>query len=190
MRCALYARISTKDKGQDTENQLTQLRQFAASQNWIVVREFVDTVTGGTSDRPQFQQMFQSAERKEFDCLLLWSLDRLSREGVLATLNHLNRLDSYGVSYRSFTEQYLDSCGLFKDAIISIMATLAKQEKIRISERTKAGLQIARSRGKRLGRLPVEINMAQLSALKASGLSMRACARKLQVSRTALYRVF
>jgi DNA invertase Pin-like site-specific DNA recombinase len=186
MRTALYARISTKDKGQDSENQLAQLRAFAAVQGWTITAEFIDTVTGGTSDRPEFQRMFQSAKNHEFDCLLFWSLDRLSREGVLATLNHLNRLESYGVSYRSFTEQYLDSCGLFKDAIIGIMATLAKQEKVRISERTKAGLERTRANGTRLGRRPKDIDLQKLAALRAEGLSERDCAKQLNCSEFAL----
>jgi DNA invertase Pin-like site-specific DNA recombinase len=50
--------------------------------------------------------------------VLFWSLDRFSRKGVRETLNHLERLNSYGVNYRSFTEQYLDSCGIFKDAVL------------------------------------------------------------------------
>src|SRR5262249_16214558 len=129
-RVALYGRISTRDKGQDTENQLRQLREFAARQGWTVVREFVDRETGSTSARAEFQAMFQNASRRKFDVLLFWSLDRLSREGVLETLQHLNRLTSYGVGYRSFTEQYFDSCGIFKDAVISILATVAKQERI------------------------------------------------------------
>jgi hypothetical protein len=66
---------------------------------------------------------------------------------VLETLNHLQRLLACGVGYRSFTEQYLDSCGIFKDAVLSILATIAKQERIRISERVTAGLERARKEG-------------------------------------------
>ncbi len=65
--------------------------------------------------------------------------ERLSREGVLETLQHLNRLTACGVGYKSFTEQYLDSCGIFKNAVIGILAVVAKQERVRLSERTKAG---------------------------------------------------
>jgi DNA invertase Pin-like site-specific DNA recombinase len=137
---AIYARVSTRDKGQDTENQLRQLREFCRKQDWRVVCEFVDHATGKHSDREQFQALFAAASRSEFDVVLFWSLDRFSREGVLATLQHLQRLTSYGVGYRSFTEAYLDSCGMFKDAVISILATIAKQERIRLSERTVAGL--------------------------------------------------
>ncbi len=70
---------------------------------------------------------------------------------MLPTLHHLQRLDSWGVAWRSYTEQYLDSTGIFKDAVISIMATIAKQENIRRSERIVAGLQRARRNGSRLG---------------------------------------
>src|SRR5271166_4509113 len=144
MRVALYSRISTKDGRQDAENQLGQLRDFAAKQGWEVIREYIDQESGSRPDRPEFKQMFQDASQRRFDLVLFWSLDRLSREGVLQTLNHLNRLASHGIGFRSFTEQYLDSCGIFKDAIIGIMATLAKQERLRISERTIAGLKVAR----------------------------------------------
>ena len=140
MNIALYTRVSTRDKGQDVENQLRQLREFCAKQDWRIVGEYTDPASGKRSDREQFQQMFTAASRRQFDCVLFWSLDRFSREGVYETLQHLQRLTAYGVGYRSFTEQYLDSCGLFKDAVISILATIAKQERVRLSERTIAGL--------------------------------------------------
>jgi DNA invertase Pin-like site-specific DNA recombinase len=148
MRTAIYARVSTKDGRQDTENQLRQLRAFAETQEWIVVHEYVDRASGKRSDREQFQRMFESASQREFDCLLFWSLDRLSREGTVETLNHLQRLTSYGVNYRSFTEQYLDSTGIFKEAVIGILAAVAKQERVRLSERTIAGLQRAKAQGR------------------------------------------
>ena len=153
-RVAIYARVSTKDKGQEVENQLRQLREFSSSQGWAVCREFVDHETGSTDDRTAFQAMFKDASQRKFDVLLFWALDRLSREGVLETLQHLNRLTSYGVGYRSFTEQYFDSCGIFKDAVIAIIATVAKQERVRISLRVRAGLEVARSKGVRIGRPP------------------------------------
>jgi DNA invertase Pin-like site-specific DNA recombinase len=68
-------------------------------------------------------------------------LDRLSREGTVETLNHLQRLTGYGVHYRSYTEQYLDSTGIFKEAVIGILAAVAKQERVRLSQRTVAGLE-------------------------------------------------
>src|SRR2546427_8421374 len=102
MRVALYARVSTRDKGQDVTNQLIQLRDFCGKQGWAVEYEYVDKVSGKHSDREQFQNLFQDAAQRKFDMVLFWSLDRFSREGVRETLNHLERLTSHGVGYRSF----------------------------------------------------------------------------------------
>lgn len=179
MKIAIYARVST-DK-QDNENQLVQLRDFAAKQSWTVLAEYVDCESGAKSDRAEFQRMFADASKRKFDLVLFWALDRLSREGVLQTLQHLNRLEIYGVGFRSFTEQYFDSCGIFREAVISIMATLAKQERVRRSERTKAGLAIARAKGRRLGRPQLRANVAEIARLKAQGLSLRAIARHLGI---------
>jgi DNA invertase Pin-like site-specific DNA recombinase len=189
MKVAVYARISTKDRGQDTENQLVQLREFAQKQGWTISCEYIDQESGARSDRCEFQRMFQDASRRKFDVLLFWSLDRLSREGVLETLQHLNRLTSYGVAYRSFTEQYFDSCGIFKDAVISILATVARQERIRLSERTKAGLAIARSKGRQIGRPRLKVQPADIARLKAQGLSLRAIGRSLNISEGSVRRL-
>jgi DNA invertase Pin-like site-specific DNA recombinase len=188
MKAAIYARVSTKDKGQEVENQLRHLREFAVSQGWTVYREFIDRETGSTDDREQFQSMFRDASQHRFDVLLFWALDRLSREGVLETLQHLNRLTTYGVGYRSFTEQYFDSCGIFKDAVIAIIATVAKQERVRISQRVKAGLETARAKGKRLGRPRLAVDAVRIAALRAQGRSWPQIARELGVGVGTVYR--
>jgi DNA invertase Pin-like site-specific DNA recombinase len=189
MRIAIYARVSTKDKGQETENQAIQLRELAAKQGWTVSGEYIDRESGAKSDRSEFQLMFQDASRRRFDLLLFWSLDRLSREDVLETLQYLNRLTSHGVAYRSFTEQYFDSCGIFKDAVISILATVARQEKVRLSERTKAGLAVARSRGRLICRPGLKVLPAEIARLRASGLSLRAIGRQLCISEGSVRRL-
>src|SRR5260370_24916824 len=180
MRIAIYGRVSTKDKGQEVENQLVQLREFLARQGWTVVREFIDHESGSRADRPRFKEMFQDASQRRFDLVLFWSLDRLSREGGLQTLNYLNRLTGHGVGYRSFTEQYFDYCGIFKDAVIAIMATVAKHERLRISERTKAGLENARRKGIPLGRRRVRVDVVRLKHLLADGQSYEQIARELK----------
>jgi len=168
---------------QDTENQLAQLRAFARTQGWTIVAEYADELTGKHSDRAQFQRMFHHASRRAFDVLLFWSLDRLSREGALETLQHLNRLTGYGVQWRSLTEQYLDSTGMFRDAVISILAVVAKQERVRLSERTKAGLERARKQGKVLGRPKATVDADAIRALRASGLSWGAIGRHTGLAR-------
>jgi DNA invertase Pin-like site-specific DNA recombinase len=127
-RVAIYRRVSTRDKGQEVENQLAQLREFAAKQGWTISCEYADRKSGANVTAFEFQEMFRDAAHGRLDLLLFWSLDRFTREGVLETLIHLKRLTGVGVGYRSFTEPYFDSCGIFKDAVISILATIAKQD--------------------------------------------------------------
>jgi hypothetical protein len=86
----------------------------------------------------------------------------------LEILQHLNRLTACGVGYRSFTEQYFDSCGVFKDAVIAIIATVAKQERVRISQRVRAGLDVARPNGRRLGRPKVVVDVARIANLRVA----------------------
>ncbi len=182
MQTAIYCRVST-DK-QEADNQLQELRAFCQRQDWKIYEEYVDVVSGGTnkSEREAMKRMFEDAAKHKFDLVLFWSLDRFSREGVLPTLNYLNQLESYGVGFKSFTEQYLDSTGIFKDAVISILATVAKQEKIRISERTKAGLAVARKNGKQIGRPKVDVDCEKIYQLRKSGFSLRKIAKRLKTS--------
>jgi DNA invertase Pin-like site-specific DNA recombinase len=180
---AIYARVSLKEHRQEVENQLRQLREFSALQGWTLIREYVDHETGSTNERAEFQAMFKDASQRKFDVLLFWALDRLSREGVLETLQHLNRLTACGVGYRSFTEQYFDSCGAFKDAVIAIIATVAKQERVRISQRVRAGLDVARAKGTRLGRPKVVVDVARIANLRAEGRSWRNISEELDIGK-------
>ena len=188
-RVALYARVSTRDKGQDTENQLAQLREFCRRQGWTVVNEYVDRVSGKQSDnRPQFLRLFTDAGRREFDLVLFWALDRFSREGVLATLNHLNRLTDAGVGWKSFTEQYLDSCGIFREAVLAILAAIANQERVRLSERTLAGLEVARKAGRVGGRPRAVFSRDKVDRLRSEGFSLAHIAKSMGISKTAVAR--
>lgn len=201
MRVALYARVSKKASAkkekdlkendireQDTENQLTQLRRYCEGLGWIVTKEYVDRATGKNSDRDMFKELFQDAYQRKFDLVLFWSLDRFSREGVLETLQHLKKLSSYGVEWKSYTEQYLDSLGIFREAVLAILATIAKQERIRISERTIAGLERARAKGKVIGRPPVDIDINIVVQYYSEGMSLRAIAAALGCSKTHIDR--
>jgi DNA invertase Pin-like site-specific DNA recombinase len=175
-----------------------QLREFAKTQGWDIIHEYTDKASGKRSDREQFQKMFVSASKREFDVLLFWALDRLSREGTAETLNHLQRLTGYGVDYRSFTEQYLDSTGIFKEAVIGILAAVAKQERVRLSERVFAGLAKAKALAKHenrewvIGRPKVEDNPVKMKTfrkLRKDGLSVRKIAAKMEISATTVQKL-
>ena len=134
-------------------------------------------------DRPGFAAMLKAAHQRKFDMIVFWALDRLTREGTRATLNYLQRLESKGVGYVSYQEQWLDSTGPFKDVMVSMFATLAKQETARISERTLVGLRIARSKGIRLGRPPLpEATICQVLTLnRENALGARRIAKQTTI---------
>jgi DNA invertase Pin-like site-specific DNA recombinase len=181
-RVGLYARVSTRDKGQDTENQLAQLRQFCAANHWPITAEFIDHVSGKRSDRERFQRMFVSASRREFDYLVTWALDRLSREGVAMTFEHIKQLRGYGVEYISFTEPHFRTTGPAGELMIAVAAWIAEQEHRRISERVRAGLEKARKQGRIGGRRKLVLDYDRLAELDESGLTMREIAVELGVS--------
>jgi DNA invertase Pin-like site-specific DNA recombinase len=182
MRVAIYARVSTKDKGQDPENQLYQLRAFA-ERHGTIYKVFTEEVSGGKSERSEFKQLLLEAYQQRFDLVVFWRLDRFSREGALATLRYLKELKDHGVNYKSFTEPYLDSLGPFGDVIVSMLATIAAQDLIKISENTKAALAKKRAAGVQLGAPRKSADLIeQVRRLKASGASNQAIARALKMS--------
>jgi DNA invertase Pin-like site-specific DNA recombinase len=166
IRAAYYLRVSTES--QELQNQRAEIVPFIENRGWRLVHSFEDSISGRKTekDRPGFAAMLKAAHQRKFDVIVFWALDRLTREGARATLNYLQRLESKGVGYVSYQEQWLDSTGPFKDVMLSMFATMAKQETARISERTLAGLRSARLKGKRLGRPPLpEATIFQVLAL-------------------------
>ncbi|GAI49039.1 unnamed protein product, partial [marine sediment metagenome] len=134
--CCLYLRISTKDKGQDVLNQKTPLLALAKSLGLEVVKVYCDTASGGNSNRPQFQAMLRDARAKKFGTILVWSLDRFSREGIVNNLSYLKKLKNHGVALRSLQELWLDTSGeAMGELLISILSWVAEQERQKISER-------------------------------------------------------
>lgn len=188
IKTALYARVSLKDGRQDVENQLRLLREYADREGLEVVKEFVDHGTGGNGNRDQFKAMFEAASKGKFSVLIFFALDRLSREGTLRTLEYLQKLSVCGVGYKSLSEPYLDSMGPFSEVVVSLLACVAKQEKLRTAERTVAGLLRARAQGKSLGRPRVVSSPARIIELRRKGKTLTAIASELAISESSVYR--
>ncbi|MCG2679856.1 MAG: recombinase family protein [Kiritimatiellae bacterium] len=186
--CIIYARVSTSD--QECQNQIDQLKDYAGKQGWQVLEAIVDVCSGGKGidERPGLEKVFMLAHKKKFDVLLFWALDRLSREGSRKTIEYLTRLDEYKIDWHSFTEPYLSSMGVFSDCIISLLSTLARQEKIRIGERTRAGLARARLNGKTLGRRRTAGDKsARAVLLREQGLSFSSIGKELGISKVRAF---
>ena len=150
-RIALYVRVSTAS--QESEGQVLQLREWAEAQGHTIVKVYQDQESGARR-RESLDDLMADAHRGRFDMVAFWKLDRLSREGVLATLLYLDNLNRAGIGIYSHQETFLDPRMPFYSVLVAFVAELARMEREAISERTKMGLERARRAGKRLGRHP------------------------------------
>jgi DNA invertase Pin-like site-specific DNA recombinase len=186
MNIAIYSRVSKESS--DNTNQLIVLREYSHKMGYQISQEYVDVISGGSPNRPEFNRMMQDASKRKFDLLLFFALDRLTREGTRATIKYLQMLDDYRIVYKSYSEQYIDSSGIFKDVIIALLSTLAKQERIRISERVKAGLEKSRLQGRVGGRPTLEASkIEKIHEMKSTGMSILAISKQLNISRGTIY---
>lgn len=104
-RAALYVRVSTRE--QTTENQERELRQWAERLGLEVVRVYAETASGARADRSALAAPLAATHRREFDTLLVWSLDRLSREGIGAMARYMDQLRAAGVRVLSHREPWV-----------------------------------------------------------------------------------
>ena len=155
-RVAIYLRVSKDDGSRETDNQLLQLRWFCEGwEGHELVAEYVDRESGtrGRRERKDFDRMFADAAHRRFDVVLFWALDRFSREGIRKTIAYLERLDHCGVALKSYTEPFLDTDNeLIAHIALGVTSYYAQQEAIKISDRTKVGLEGAGRQGKVLGK--------------------------------------
>lgn len=175
----IYARVST-DK-QKVDMQLAELRQFASRSGWTIAQEFIDqNYTGGNTNRPAFLSMMQAAKKRQFEILLVWKLDRLSRS-LKDLINTLYELGTYGIDFVSY-DNNLDTSTPTGKLVFQIVGAVAEFEKDIIRERVIAGLANARRQGKRLGRPPIPPQLlTQAQAMRSQGLSFRKIGQALNI---------
>lgn len=189
MRAFLYARVSTGDKGQDTENQMPEMRRCVEGRGWKLRREYLDQISArGKRIREQFDEMLEACDRHEADIVVIWALDRFSREGPLKTMLLLDRLQRAGVRVKSMREPWLDPDSPTYDLLVPIFAWIAKQESVRLGERVRAGMERARSNGKSFGRPRHQIPRQKIVGLRGEGLSLRQIAKATGISEGSVRR--
>jgi len=175
MKVALYARVSLDERAddkrfQDPENQLKPLREFAGSMGWEVVKEYVDKASGANPARPAFRKMLQDAMMRRFSGVVVWKLDRFSREGVINTFAYIKQLKDRGVWLRSQTEAWLDTSNEgITQMVLAVMSWAAAEERKKISERTKAGIARRRAIGQWRGGRPRKLPEILSVCVKGEG---------------------
>jgi len=179
LKAVIYARVSTAE--QTTENQTQELKRVAKRNGWAVEEVYEDTISGAKASRPALQRLLKAAVRKEFDVVMVWDVSRLGR-----SLKHLvELLDDFhakGINLY-FHQQGIDTTTPSGKMMFQMCGVFAEFERSMIQERVKAGLERAKSEGKRLGRPPVPPYMVdKIKALRAAGMSFPAISRKTGVS--------
>jgi DNA invertase Pin-like site-specific DNA recombinase len=182
-RAVLYARVSTSQHRQTTENQLVVLREVCQHQGWTIVQELSDEMSGskGREDRAGFDTLLKGITRGSYDVVLAWSIDRLGRSitHLVDFMNHLNssHIDLY------VHQQAVNTATPAGRMVFGIFAALGEYERELIRSRIHAGLHRARLEGKRLGR-PSNVNdavRASVKVLRERGWSLHRIARELRI---------
>ena len=150
-RAAIYVRVST-DK-QTIENQLRELHRIAERRGWEVVQEYRDAgISGakGREARPGLDEMLKDAQRRRFDVVMAWAIDRLGRS-LIDLLGTIQALDACGVDLY-LDQQALDTTTPAGKLMFQVTGAFAEFERSMIRQRINAGLKRAKAAGKQLGR--------------------------------------
>ena len=176
MRAALYARVSTADKGQDPAMQLRELREYCERRGWTVAGEYVDVgVSGAKDSRPELNRMMADANRRKFDVVVVWRFDRFARS-VSHLLRALETFRLLGIEFISHTEA-IDTCTPVGKMTFTVLGAVAELERSLIVERVRAGMRNARAKGRSIGRPKANVDASQIARLRDSGASVRQIAK-------------
>jgi DNA invertase Pin-like site-specific DNA recombinase len=185
MRVAIYARVSTLDRGQTCETQLGELREYCANRKWSVVAEYCDRgISGAKQSRPQLDAMMADARRRKFDAVLVWRFDRFARsvQHLLAALEEFKALD---VHFVSLTEA-IDTSTPTGKMVFTVLGAVAELERSLIVERVKSGMKRAKREGIHVGRPRAEVDLRAAKKMLEGGKSLREVAEKFGVSASYL----
>jgi len=182
MRAAIYARVSTHDKGQDPDLQLKPLREYSKQRGFEVTGEFVDVGVSGSKDRrPELDRLMDLAKKRLIDCVIVWKLDRFGRS-LKHLVTALDEFEKLGVSFISYREN-LDLTSSAGKLMFHIIAAMAEFERTLIVERVKAGIVNARAKGKQIGRKPIDpIFVEKMFELRSQNLSYEKISKELKLS--------
>jgi DNA invertase Pin-like site-specific DNA recombinase len=181
---ALYARVSTER--QTTANQLDELRRLAVARGWEPV--LYEERESAAKRRPVLDRLMDDARRGKVRTVVVWALDRLDRN-MLACLGRVVELDRLGVPVVSVREPWLDTGGPTRSLLVAVFGWVAEQERARLIERTRAGIERARREGKHIGRPRASPVMLHAAADRVrAGTALRQAAREAGVGAATLSR--
>ena len=187
MNVAIYARVSTSD--QSTALQSDELRECCQRRGWTLVAEYLDHgVSGSRDSRPELDRMLTAARRREFDCLLVWKLDRLGRS-LRHLVNIIADLEALGIAFVSLRDS-IDLSTPSGRLMFGVIAAMAQFERDIIRERVVSGLAAAKRRGRIGGRRAkvTDLTMREIRHLRGQGLSLAAIGQRLALDKATVSR--
>jgi putative DNA-invertase from lambdoid prophage Rac len=150
-KCAVYARVSTDD--QTEENQIDPMLALARQRGYEVFEVYREQASAWKNGhQKELSRLFEDARKGKFQVVIVWALDRLTREGVMTMLQYYKRFTDYGVSCISLKEPWTEMPSEVKPLLLSVIGWVAEQESKRRSERVKAGMERIAATGKHMGR--------------------------------------
>jgi len=150
-KAVIYSRVST-DK-QDTQNQVGVLTRWAKDRGFTLVEVYQETDTAWhAGHQAELRRLLDGAYKAKFQYVLVWALDRLSREGAYRILSLIHRLKQFGIQVISFQEAWTEAPGELGELLFALTGWVAKMESQRRSERTKAGMLRAKKAGAPIGK--------------------------------------
>ncbi len=183
-KVAIYTRVSTAD--QTTENQLIVLKEYAEKRGWVIYREYADTASGAKEERKELKELMAEAQKRKFDIVLVWKFDRFARS-LIHLLNALKTFEELGIDFISLQDN-IDTSTSTGRLMFSIIGAFSQFERDIIKERTKLGLNRARSKGIKLGRKALDYDkQQQIKKLKKKGLSLQKIADKLHIAKGSVF---
>jgi DNA invertase Pin-like site-specific DNA recombinase len=185
MRVVLYARCSSRDKGQNPETQLIPLRDFARAKQWEIAGEFIDHGWSGAKEkRPALDQVMRLARRRQIDGVLVWRFDRFARSTshLLAALDEFRKLERHFISMC----ESIDTSTPIGKMVFTILGAVAEMERELIRERVNAGLDRARRQGKRFGRPPAAVSFSEVVTMRTGGATLYQIAKEKGISRSTV----
>lgn len=186
-KVAIYARISTINKGQDLDTQLIPLKRYCSEKNLEITSVYTDTMSWSKESRPSLNQLLEDAKEKVFDTVLVFRFDRISRS-TKQLIELLETFRKLSISFISINEN-IDTTTPAGSMMFTIIAAFAKFERDIISERVKFGIEKARIQWKQIGRKKVEVDEDQIFRYYDQWMTIRSIALKSWVSKSKIHRI-
>jgi DNA invertase Pin-like site-specific DNA recombinase len=186
MKVAIYARVSTDDKGQDPETQLYALRGFCERAGWEIFKIYVDQARAKDfNHRTAWRELLEDVKQRQFKAVLVYKLDRAFRS-VRECCNYVHDWDERGIKFIASTQD-IDTTTAMGRYFLHNLAAVAELESALTSDRVTAGIARTRAQGKPWGRKPKPFDWGKVfEALKHD--TVTDVARDTGYSRARIYR--